>query len=418
MNPIRAVWEAGRRVPWLGALGLLGAVAAAAMPVYLWFSHYRYIVSGEAPFVWDFSYYYEAAGRFAAHPLTLYADPEFFYPPPSVLMLLPWRVLPLPAAYLLSQFAIAAAVVVGLVLALKAWEGDHAERLPGGTKALLVLTGLGTAPVFQTLKYGQVGPLLMLIGMGAVLLVQRERPFTAALALAGGFWLKLYPLVLVPLGLRTRHQRFLAGLVVGLIVGPALLLGIVPLELYASYFFEHLPAQSDITSMHALNESLVGVAVRLNHSLAVFHLHKTVVLEPGARAAGLAVALLGFGGLLGAWLRRRLATATTGAGLLALVPVVSPLGWEHLYTLALPLLLFALLAARSATPWARVLVVLGAVVFFVPTLPTTLMVASFEWWPRPVHDLIYARHLLATLGLLGFVVAREAGTETQRAPAG
>ncbi len=276
MSGVRAVWEQGRREPWLGALGLLGAVAAA-MPVYLWVRQYRHLLGGEVPFVWDFSYYYEAAGRFLAAPLSLYADAEFFYPPPSVLLFLPWRAFSLPTAYLLSQVVIAVTAVLGLVLA----------------------------------------------------------------------------------------------------------------------------------------ESLAGVVTRLGQPLAVFDLREAATLGPGARAMTLGVALLGVGGLVALWLRDRLTTAA-GVGLLALVPVVSPLGWEHIYTLALPL--FALLAVRSAGPRARALVVLGVAVFFVPTLPQALMLASFEWWPRPRHDLIYARHLVATLGLLGFVTTREARRRTS-APA-
>ncbi len=407
------------REPGLASLGFLGALSVAAMPVYLWVRQYRHVLGiepgSEGAFIWDFSYYYEAAGRFLQSPMTLYADPEFFYPPPSVLAFLPWLVLPLPAAYLLSQAVILAATALGLLLALRLWQEAYAETLPGGTKTLLVLTGLGTAPVFQSMKFGQIGPLLLLIGVGAVLLLQRGRPMAAALVITGGFWLKLYPILLVPLGLRGRPMRFGAGLVVGGVVVPLLLLAVIPLELYEMYFFEHLPARSDLTSTFALNESLAGVLTRLGEPLAAFQHRADARIPPVASALVLGATLLGVGGLVGLWLRQRLTTAAAGVSLLALVPVVSPLGWEHLYVLALPLVLFALLVARPARPWVRGAVGLAALVFFVPMLPQALMFASFEWWPRPVHDVLSARHLLATLGLLAVVVTRD-GTHAPRQP--
>ena len=110
------------------------------------------------------------------------------------------------------------------------------ERLGWPLRASLLLIGFATAPVFHNLKYGQVNVLVLAIGLGFLWLLRKDRPFAAALVLSVGFWLKLYPLALVLLGLRRGWAaRGALGLLVGIVAVPLVLLPIVPAELYRQY---------------------------------------------------------------------------------------------------------------------------------------------------------------------------------------
>ena len=93
----------------------------------------------------------------------------------------------------------------------------------------------------------------------------------------------------------------------------------------------------------------------------------------------------------------------TSLAVLAVLPVVSALGWEHTYVLALPLTLYLLLEARDRGPGAQAFAALAIFIFMIPKPPEPAMIWTFAHWPRPLVDVFYARFLMVTLVLLGVV---------------
>lgn len=396
-----------RREPHLGLLGGVSVVALLVAPVWLGARIFVPVWTGEMPFITDFSYYYEAAQRFVADPLALYPDPYgFMYPPPSVLLFLPFLALPTPAAFTVMVVLNAVLSAVAVLLALRFWEQHRDERVAAPLKATLLLVGLASAAVFQNLKYGQVNVLVLMVGLGFLGLLARERPVWAGLVLAAGFWLKLYPLVLAPLALRREQGAPCAlGLGIGLVVLPVLLLPVVPLGLYEQYVFELMPYWGGVTNMHALNQSVVGVLERLHLPLEAFLLSRDTPVHAPTQVVNTVVAAVLLGGFAGAYLLRRLPRVAAGFGMLAALPVISALGWEHTYVLALPLYVIVLVEAQRRESWARWGVAFGWLVLLVPKVPEGAMVRLFEAFPRPFHDLFYARFLLVTLLFLGLMAA-------------
>jgi len=402
-----AAWV--RREPHLALPALLGALALPVLPVYLGLRQFAPVLAQADPFVYDFSYYYEAAARFAAAPGTLYADPEYLYPPPSVLAFLPTLLLPEGWAYVAWDVLLMAAVAVSVVLTWGLYERATGERVPRGVRAALLLAGLASAPTFQNLHYGQVNAFVLVLALFSLWWGVRA-PLWAALALCGGFWLKLYPLALAPLALAqgrgVRHVgRAALGFVLGLVALPLVLLPVVPASLHATFWLERLPAWSGMTSQGALNQSIVGVLTRAGLPAEAALRGLDVPAPEGARLTAAVLGLLLGGGVLAAALLRRLPAETAGVLVLALLPALSALGWEHTYVMALPLVLWLALAARTRGRGARLFSGAALLVFMMPRPPHVALVWAVAHVPRPLLDVALARFLLVTLLAVGVGVA-------------
>ena len=364
VSDLVAAW---RREPLLGALAALSVVLLLAYPVYLSVRVYLPVWTGAQGEVLDFAYFFDAAVRFVRAPLDLYPDAfGYMYPPPSVVLFLPLAALPMSVAFLLSVVAIAASA--GLVS-----------------------------------------------GLGFLWLLERGRPFWAALVLSGGFWLKLYPLALALLGLRRGEVgRLAAGFAVGLVGVPVVLLPFVPAELYRQYVFDLMPVWTSLTNVDALNQSITGVLTHLALPLEPLTTAYDTPVSATTKAINTAATVGMLGGLYGAYFLGRLGRVPAGVLILAVLPVISILGWEHTYVLALPLYLFVLLEARRRGPWARAAAALGVLVFMIPKLPVPAMWWTFAHWPRPVVDAFYARFLILTLGFLALGAVWMASRKNER----
>lgn len=391
----------------LGPLGWLAAASApllAGWPVYVWGATFRPLLAGDTGYANDYLFYHAAGVRFLSDPATLYADPSFMYPPPSVLLFAPLGFVPIAAGYVVLGLAtlLATGAVVALFVCLA--ERATGQRLGGAARAALAVAAFTAAPVWQTVKMGQVAVVVLALALGAVAWMER-RPLAAGLVLAGGFWLKVYPLALAPLGLRERRRgRMALGLALGLVALPAVLLPLVPAALYADHA-ALMGRYSGLTNPGALNEGLPAVLMRLGSGAEAFGFYGDRPLAPLARVVSAGATLLLGGLLVGAYLRGRLRPEPAAFGLLAAVAAVSAYGWEFTYVMALPLLWWTLLRARSAPPLARVAALAAAVVFLTPKPPETLVAWTLDALPRPIPDLLYARYLLVTLGLLVALLA-------------
>ncbi|MEM1043418.1 MAG: glycosyltransferase family 87 protein [Bacteroidota bacterium] len=421
---MRTLIETWKREPTLGLLAGLSALALALYPVWLSVRVYVPVLSGAQESVADFSFYYDAAERFVAGG-ALYPDAYgFMYPPPSIALFAPLVTLPMPVGFMLSVVGIAVLAVACIRLTLRLWEEASGETLAQPVQVSLLLIGLATAPVFQNLKYAQVNVLVLLTGLGFLVLLRSGRPFAAALVLSGGFWLKLYPIALALLGLRRDQPRaewvrLAAGFAVGLVAVPVALLPVVPPELYRQYAFDLVPFWSGITNMDALNQSIVGVLEHVRQPVTDYLRSHDTALAPSTKL----VNVLATGGMLGgfyvAYFFGRLPRPVAGVAMLAVTPVISGLGWEHTYVLALPLYLFVLLAARHRGRLAQAFAAASVFIFMVPKLPSPLIEWSLAAWPRPVVDVFYARFLIVTLALLAVVAVWQwtRVPETMSAPA-
>jgi hypothetical protein len=367
----------------------------------------------------DMCAYLDAAARLLEDPESLYAQVKggYIYPPPAVLVFVPLSSLPLPLAYLVFFAASLAAILGCWWLTLRLYEGHAGGRIERRRRRDLLVLTLTFAPVLQTLKIGQINALVLLAALLVLVALERRRPFAGGIALAMGFWLKLYPMALAGVGvIRSRPGRFVAGIATGLALVPLAALPLVPRGLYAEFFGQRLPQLGTMTNLNGANQSITGVVERLGHPLQSLGTYEYVVARPESRAAGAVAAVILIAGLYTALLRHRSSNPTlTGVVLLAALPLISPLGWEHTFVFALPLCLWLVIETERRPRSLRFAAGAIALTSCVQKPPDALLLNTVGSAWSPLWWVFYLRYTLADLAALALAHRLQPAAHLSRA---
>ena len=364
----------------------------------------------------DFHYYYDAAVRFSAQRALLYLPGDdviagFAYPPPAILPFMWLSGWPLGTALL--AFTIASYLV--LFVALQQWIGclkRHGFGVDRRTTIALMLIAFALGPTYMNAIFGQVNAFVLACAVAFVSLAPTTT-LEAALVLAIGTWLKVYPIMLAAIGLWDRRTwRALGWSIVAAIAIAIVVMAIVPPQAFRSFFVDVLPSRIDKTAIHISNQSLVAFLERFRYPSLQF-LNWTGEQAVTVSAAVRVLNLIAAGAVvLALWLRARdgaRALVSNAAILMALIAVAVPLGWGHTYMMVLPLVMLQLIAMRDARP-----IVAIAIFFCVAALmvPAGRRFAFVEGSPDWLLNLIYSRYLLATL-VLAAIPAASIGRTTE-----
>lgn len=387
-----------RRGDPLAWAGLGGALVLAAYPVYWLATSVAPLWGGSEGHAADFLYYVRAGRRAWADPLTVYGGPNFLYPPPAALLMMAAALPPLRVGYVLMA-ALNAALLVACV---RLGERLHPSPPRGWARAALWTAALGAAPALQNVKFGQVGPLILLVALAFLLWAER-RPAWAGAVLAVGFWVKLYPAVLGVFALRRGRWPAVGGAVAMGLAIPLVLLPLFPPSLYLEYLHDVLPRVSGQTVPTVLNGGIPASVQRLARPAAALVQYTPEPLTRTAAWAGRLALVGGVGGAVWAW-ARGLPTATAGVLALAAVAVSSSFAWEYTFVLAMPAAGAALLVARRGGAGVRVAAIgaFGALLVMKP--PENVLVWAVGAVPGWALDLFAARFLVA-LAVLGACAA-------------
>src|SRR5688572_13802547 len=222
----------------------------------------------------DFHYYYDAAVRFRSNPFRLYSLTDdviagFAYPPPAILPFVWLSNWPLGTALL--AFTIASYLV--LFVAARQWlsflerSGYAVDR---NTAAAVMLIVFASGPVYMNAIFGQVNTFVLATAVAFVSLAAAST-IEAAMLLAIGTWLKIYPILLAAIGLWDRRTRRALGAAVAaaVVIGFATAM-IIPLPNFVTFAFEVLPGRADKTAIHIANQSLVAFIERFFYASPQF----------------------------------------------------------------------------------------------------------------------------------------------------
>jgi len=364
----------------------------------------------------DFHYYYDAAVRFSEQRARLYLPGDdviagFAYPPPAILPFMWLSGWPLGTALL--AFTIASYLV--LFVALQQWIGclkRHGFSIDRRTTIALMLIAFALGPTYMNAIFGQVNAFVLACAVAFVSLAPTTT-LEAALVLAIGTWLKVYPIMLAAIGLWDRRTwRALGWSIVAAIAIAIVVMAIVPPQAFRSFFVDVLPSRIDKTAIHISNQSLVAFIERFRYpSLQFLNWtgEQAVTVSVAVRVLNLMAA---GAAVLALWLRARegaRALVLNAAILMALIAMVAPLGWGHTYMMVLPLVMLQLIAMREARP-----IVAMAIFFCVAALmvPAGRRFAFVEGSPDWLLNLIYSRYLLATL-VLAAIPSASVGRTTE-----
>lgn len=295
----------------------------------------------------DFEVYWRAGGRaLAAEPLYRIQDEHYQlkYLPAFAVLAIPVSLVPLPAAKTL--WLVASAGLIGVLLALSGALLPDRRKPPG---LLIAITVAVMAKFYaHELVLGQVNLLLAVSVLAAVHLLGRHEA-AAGLLIALAVVIKPYAVVFVPWLGALRAWRTLVAALAG--IGAALLL---PAAFYgvAGTIALHRDWWTTVTSSTAPN--LLNPD---NVSLAAM---SAKWIGPGAPARTLAaVCALGLLGVaVTAVAARRPVAAPMGleaALLLTSMPLLSPQGWDYVFLVSTPAVMYAVNYDRALSGPIRTL---------------------------------------------------------------
>ncbi|EIZ79993.1 hypothetical protein WSK_1359 [Novosphingobium sp. Rr 2-17] len=397
---------------WL-RLGLCAAVGAPGL--LLIFHHtmeYRAVLregAGTAGLTLDFRTYMCAAADLV-RPYDICHNDEyvsgFVYPPPSLGYFHALSRLPIDTAFVIHT------LVCLIALAGAAWMTLKLLKPSRAVSAAALLGALAIAPIGTSLAAGQVNILLMAAAVAGVWVASTRRPALAGIAIALGFWLKIYP-GLVPALFLVRRKWPAAAATVVASAGIAVL-GLVWAApgLYAQYFLTLLPHAQGYT-MPGVAQSIAGIATLISAGGGQPILHFAPIPQGVQWASKIVLAL----GILLAMAHQH---ATRDARpldslnlLLAASLVAAPNSWGYHYSLIFPVILAALAQALAAPSWWRTPLVLGCwLALAVPawTDPPAAL-GAMPWFNLPFRG----RYALVAVVLAGLIV-RDAWPQIRALP--
>jgi arabinofuranan 3-O-arabinosyltransferase len=288
-----------------------------------------------APKMPDFEVYWKAASRATvAEPLYRTADGhfQFKYLPAFAVLAMPLASLPRDRAEII-WFAASVILLVALVA--------MTIRLPAERRKSVRWLAAATVVVFakfyaHELVLGQVNLLFAVVAVGVLLAMKHGREAMAGLLVAVAIVIKPYAVLFLPWLVGRRHLASIAAAGIGMVV--VLLL---PAALYGwnGNIALHQEWWRTVTETTAPNLSVYD-----NVSLAAMYFRWVGPGVLSARLAyGTAVVLLALAALI--FLYRRgvsFPEGLEGAVLLTLMPLLSPQGWDYVFLIATPAIVYVI----------------------------------------------------------------------------
>jgi hypothetical protein len=321
------------------------------------------------------------------------------HPPLAFLLLVSLATLPVPAAALLWDLLMLAALVAALWLIWVELGAKMPLRwLALGLGALVVWT-----PLLDTWLEGQIGPLVLLLLVLAWRARRTERPWAAGIWLAVATLIRLYPILLFVYPLLRREWRLTIGGIAAGIGLTVMTLPFVGIGDYLRYIFVEAPASSAEWINDAHNISLRGWLGQIFVGSNTIH---PIISAPGLVTP---LFILGVAAALGvllwrSWQARFLALGSVGdesAWLLALpvMLLISPLAWPHYAViLLLPWILAGFMRWQEGRWSIAALALVAAVALFdLQALGVRALFDVPRLLPWPVALFIYALPFYALL---------------------
>ena len=350
----------------------------------------------------DFNVYY-----FASHEVLEGRDPyqdslgewtPYLYLPLLAELMIPFALMPLPAAayfwFLVSAASLIIAAWMSATLALK-------DTVHYSGSQRLIVAMLATAVVIRfaldNFDYGQVNTLVAALSVAHVFLYEKRRKLSSAVALALAASIKLSPLILLIYHLAKRRPKFVAGSAVLFMV--MTVLSFAPFgprapSAFQTFFHRTVKNEQGFDLAYSGNQSLRGAVARLSGDQGA---STRVPGDPITLAVSLAmVAGSAFMAM------RRPGSSGSIASLFCCIPLLSPLAWKgHFVVLIFPvafLISEVIWKPRSKIGLGLVAVLIAVFALLNLTSPRIIGLAASEWFDR--HSLICAAAVLIYLATI------------------
>lgn len=371
----------------------------------------------------DYSVYYDAALRFKKDPLTLYSTSaphekggSFNYPPFSLVLFYPLSYLPIPLSYMFFSTLNTLCCGAAGWLALKALRRYSNIYMESWKKMFFLFLCVGITPVVQNAKHAQINGIIVLLSISAVYLLLQKKYIFSSILISIGFGFKLYPvLLLVPLGVsifldkdvnfRLRNYIFASTAFIAVQV---LTLSLIPFSLYTFYFLEYVPLLSGHTCLSGFNQSLSGIILRLTTPSFSAGSWEIVEIPFAIKVLTLLFQLTGAISVAFIMVKERnnLYTFFLCSLIMVSMPIFSPLGWEYVYVMCIPLIAIAYFfgyVKENKNMWLMALVNLVILILCIPKLGDDVLVRLQNVVPDFVFHVYFLRWFVLMI-LLAYIL--------------
>ena len=271
--------------------------------------------------------------------------------------------------------------------------------------------GVASGPVFSTAVLGQIDTVILFICVTHIMLVRSGWVCAAGVVLSVGCWIKLYPAILLVYSLRMPGKgRLVIGFLLATALIPLVMLPVIPLDLYQSYFLHILPSLSGRTITNIYNQSAAAVVTRFSvtpqiglQTFTAFTVDATV--KVCIAITGLSIVAVT------TWLvhRRDMPSLALSTSLLAMIGPLAPLGWGHAYVYVLPMLITSFTLSINSQGYSAVmLVIMCYLSVIVPSYHQFGILYNVPW---EFQNVVYSRYLFITVALIWYQCAAAVNTK-------
>ncbi len=302
----------------------------------------------------------------------------FVYPPPSIILFLPFGLLPLSAGWYVWQLMNIMVFGAAMFIFARKLGFDSHERI------LVTVFALTCQPTFSSFFHAQVNTLLTAALLG-LLFWQSARPRLAGLMLASAAAVKIFPAMLGILFLHSRSCRAVLWWCVGLGSASTLFASIIiGFDILPRYAFEFLPATSKLSLGIVTNQSLLAFLMRMTVPHLNWLMWDNMQFSlPGAVTAFNYILFLALGtfAALRCWRdQSHTMRLVMGLVLMAAVPLVTPRGWSHIFVMVLPLMFYSI--KHGQTKFMRGAGIAAVIAFMIPINPEQIVdISRMTWLP-------------------------------------
>lgn len=357
----------------------------------------------------DFEVYVRTVQFFLDDPSKLYWIPEwmgenwFIYPPLSILIFLPFGVIPEPWNLILWR-AFNLIIYYYSIRMLLTTLGQRYKVDLDRNRIYVYLIAFSLGSFFLNINHGQVNIITLYFAVLSFCFLQKNRIITSSGFFAAGFWLKLYPITLFPLFLKDNKTLKTAILSITgfVIILPLLLSPIIPIEQYRYFFFDFLPYFVNLPhDMSPCNQSVMCFLMHFYLPVDTFGDYLRFEILSWIRISN---SLLFISSVILIFIlfirdkKRHLHWAFSS--LLAISPVFSVTGWEAVYILSLPLIISILYQIRDKSLIIKMIVILCIILLYLPKPPSGLIAQYTNTVPFLFQMLFFFRYMFITIFMI------------------
>lgn len=328
----------------------------------------------------------------------------FIYPPLSVLIFLPFGIIPEPWNLILWRLLNIALYYFSIKILINIFTSKYNILLNKKERISIYIIFFGLASFFLNINHGQVNIILLFFAVMALNYLLKNKTIISGLFFSLGFWLKLYSAMIFPIYFKNKQTvtKAIIAMILFIVILPLVLSPIIPLNEYSYYFFNLTPYIINTPlDMSLCNQSIMSFLMHLHLPANTFGQYPLFYVLPWIKTVNLIGLIISVATISLIYLKNKEQFLIwTFSSLLILAPVFSITGWESVYILAVPIIMHTLLLIREEKPGIKYLFILPIVMMYIPKPPSHLIAQYTSIIPLTIQILFFFRFMLLSIFLI------------------